>query len=67
MNGVLGMTEILLDSELSQRQTEVARTIYRSREALLTIINDILEFSRIEAGKYELASAPGHRHRHHTH
>jgi signal transduction histidine kinase len=54
MNGVIGMAELLLDSELDVRQREYARTIHSSGRALLTIINDILDFSKIEAGKLEL-------------
>ncbi len=50
MNGVIGMTELLLDSPLSATQQEYVRTIQRSGEALLTIINDVLDYSRIEAG-----------------
>jgi PAS domain S-box-containing protein len=58
MNGVLGMTEILLGMGLSPQQDEVARTVYRSAEALLAILNDILDFSKIEAGRMELEAIP---------
>jgi hypothetical protein len=54
MNGVIGMTELLLDSTLDDRQHEQAETIRSSANALLTIINDILDFSKIEAGRLEL-------------
>ena len=54
MNGVLGMAELLLASELGDRQKHFARTILRSGDALMAIINDILDFSKIEAGKLEL-------------
>ena len=54
MNGVLGMTGLLLESKLDQEQRQQAETIHRSGEALLGIINDILDVSKIEAGKLEL-------------
>jgi two-component system, sensor histidine kinase and response regulator len=50
MNGVLGMTEILLDTSLNARQREFAETIQSSANALLRIIDDILDFSKVEAG-----------------
>ncbi len=54
MNGVLGMTGLLLESDLNDEQRQQAETINRSGEALLSIINDILDVSKIEAGKLEL-------------
>jgi two-component system sensor histidine kinase/response regulator len=55
MNGVLGMAELLLLSELAPRQREYCETILQSSRGLLTIIDDILDFSRIEAGRLDLA------------
>ena len=58
MNGVLGMAEILLETELDERQASFAETIYSSGNALLAVINDILDFSKIDAGKLDLDPAP---------
>lgn len=54
LNGVIGMTELVLDTELNPAQKEYLDTIKVSSESLLTIINDILDFAKIEAGKLEL-------------
>ncbi len=54
MNGVLGMTGLLLDTPLNDEQREYAETVRNSGESLLRIINDILDYSKIEAGKLEL-------------
>ena len=58
MNGVLGMTELLLGSPLDERQHRYATVVKASAEALLTIINDILDISRIEAGRIEMEHLP---------
>ena len=57
MNGVLGMTELLQTTQLSPRQKRLLSTIHNSGTSLLELINDILDLSKIEAGKVELESA----------
>jgi len=54
MNGVIGMTGLLLDTELTDEQRQYAETIRASGETLLALINDILDLSKIEAGKLAL-------------
>jgi CheY-like chemotaxis protein/HPt (histidine-containing phosphotransfer) domain-containing protein len=58
MNGVLGIAELLLDTSLSEDQRDYVETIRRSGQALLEILNDILDLSKIEAGKLEMESVP---------
>ncbi len=58
MNGVIGMATLLLGTDLSAKQKEMARVIVNSGDNLLTIINDILDFSKLEAGKMSVASEP---------
>jgi signal transduction histidine kinase/DNA-binding response OmpR family regulator/HPt (histidine-containing phosphotransfer) domain-containing protein/HAMP domain-containing protein len=54
LNGVLGMTEVLLGTSLNEKQRGIAETVLHSGESLLTVLNDILDYSKIEAGKLEL-------------
>ncbi len=56
MNGVLGMAELLLETDLGERQRTLAETILSSGVTLLGVINDILDFSKIEAGRIEIAA-----------
>lgn len=58
MHGVLGMTELMLNDELSPRQRTRAEKVRRSGQHLLAILNDILDFSKIEAGRLEMEDAP---------
>ena len=58
MNGVLGMAEVLLHQPLPERQLAMVRTIQDSANALLGLIDDILDYSKIEAGRIELEQAP---------
>jgi two-component system sensor histidine kinase/response regulator len=58
MNGIIGFTQLLLDTEQTQEQRDYAESIRKSADNLLTLINDVLDFSRIEAGRLTLESIP---------
>jgi PAS domain S-box-containing protein len=58
INAVVGMSELLLQTPLSEEAREYATTVRDSAESLLAIVNDILDFSKIEAGRMQLDSAP---------
>ena len=58
MNGVIGVMDLLWETELASEQRRLVKTSKESAFSLLTIINDILDFSKIEAGKLELESIP---------
>ena len=58
MNGVIGLVDLLSDTELSTDQSELVSSIKRCGESLLSLLSDILDFSKIDAGKLQLQKAP---------
>ncbi len=58
MNGVIGMIDLLMETELKGEQREYAEIIRRSSDALVAVINDILDFTKLESGKLELEEHP---------
>lgn len=58
MNAVIGLTRVVLETELTPRQREFLRTVYTSSQGLMTILNDILDYSKMEAGRVELVHEP---------
>ncbi|MFC1654683.1 PAS domain S-box protein [Myxococcota bacterium] len=58
LSGIIGMTALLQDTEMSSQQRQYVRTVNRSARALLTIINDLLDFSSIETGRMSIEHVP---------
>jgi CheY-like chemotaxis protein/nitrogen-specific signal transduction histidine kinase len=58
MNGVIGMTSLLLESKVTEEQRDALHIVKNSAESLLTVVNDILDISKIESGKLELNYTP---------
>lgn len=58
LNGIIGVADVLLKTDLSQRQLEMAKIIESSSKVLLTLLNDILDYSKVEAGKIQIETRP---------
>lgn len=58
LNGVLGFSDLLIDTSLNEEQRTLVETIRSSGRSLLTVINDVLDFSKIEAGKMSIVNEP---------
>ncbi|MGB4498608.1 MAG: PAS domain S-box protein, partial [Methylococcaceae bacterium] len=58
MNAVLGLTQLILETELNYRQRDFLTKVYSSSKALLSLLNDILDYSKIEAGRLDIESVP---------
>jgi two-component system, sensor histidine kinase and response regulator len=62
MNGILNMTQLVLDTPLTRNQRQSLEMVYTSAEGLMTVINDVLDFSKIEAGRLDLDPVDFHLH-----